>query len=83
MKSGSDNFRESAVLDILIKLKQENINIILYEPFIKENFYDGISVIHNLDNFIEKSDLIIANRQSKELDSVIDKVYSRDLFGEN
>ena len=83
MKQGSDNFRESAVMDILSILRTKKIEIILYEPFIKDSELDGISVIHDLNQFISSSDLIIANRTSKDLDNVKNKVYSRDIFREN
>lgn len=83
MKEGSDNFRESAVLDIVEKLKIKNIKIILYEPFISESFYNGVEVVSDIDIFINKSDLIIANRLSDELKPVSNKVYSRDIFQEN
>ncbi len=83
MKEGSDNFRESAVLDILQKLKNKKINIILYEPYLEKKMLDNISVYKDLKKFIEKSDLIIANRLSDELKHVRKKVYSRDLFNEN
>ena len=83
MKEGSDNFRESAILDIVNKLKKEKIGIIVYEPLLKDKFIDEIEVIKDLSEFISKSDLIIANRISKDLDSVKNKVYSRDIFQEN
>ena len=83
MKKGSDNFRESAILDIINKLKKEKISIIVYEPLLKVKFMDEIEVIKDLSDFISKSDLIIANRISKDLDKVRKKVYSRDIFQEN
>ena len=83
MKEGSDNYRESAVLDILESLKKKKIKIILYEPFIAENHFNEIEVISDLSSFISKSDLIIANRMSNELHHVRNKVYSRDIYREN
>ena len=83
MKQGSDNFRESAILDILDGLKRFKIDLILFEPFINDSKFNNIEVVNNLNEFISKSDLIIANRRSSDLDHVIDKVYSRDLFQEN
>ncbi len=82
MKEGSDNFRESAVIDILDNLKKK-INIIIYEPFVSENSFNNIEVVSNLKNFIDRSDLIIANRLSSDLNHVSNKVYSRDIFKEN
>ena len=83
MKEGSDNFRESAVLDVLYKLKNKKIDVVLYEPFINDAKFEGIEVEKNISSFIEKSDLIIANRTSKDLDNVMNKVYTRDIFQEN
>ena len=83
MKEGSDNFRESAVLDILNDLKKKKIEVILYEPFINEALFNNIEVVPNLSSFISRSDLIIANRISDELKHVLNKVYSRDIFQEN
>jgi UDPglucose 6-dehydrogenase len=83
MKEGSDNFRESAVLDILQTLRNKKINIILYEPYMETKNLDNIVVYKNLNDFIKKSDLIIANRISDELKHIRNKVYSRDIFNEN
>lgn len=82
MKSGSDNFRESAVFGIINKLKENNIRTYIYEPELKENF-ENIIQVNELEDFIKKSDIIIANRMTKELDHVKRKVYTRDLFREN
>ena len=83
MKNDSDNFRESAVLDIIKKLQEKEIKILLYEPYFEGSEIDGIPVIRDLNSFIINSELIIANRLSSDLEAVQDKVYSRDLFGEN
>ena len=83
MKTGSDNFRESAVIDIINKLKKKKIKIILFEPFISNKLFDDIEVFADIDQFINLSDIIIANRLTHELDHVKDKVYSRDIFQEN
>ncbi len=83
MKEGSDNFRESAVLEIIAELKRKKVKIILYEPFISESYFNNIEVVSDISNFITKSDLIIANRLSAELTHVRNKVYSRDIFQEN
>lgn len=85
MKKGSDNFRESAILDIIKMLKENNINIVVYEPYsdnIDTSLLENI-LIEDLENFKRKSELIIANRVSIELDDVMHKVYSRDLFHNN
>ncbi len=83
MKEGSDNFRESAILGVISRLKQYDIEIILHEPSINKKYFKNIKIINDLNQFILKSDLIIANRFSDELKDARDKVYSRDLFGEN
>tara|TARA_B100000029_G_C17531684_1_gene943483 strand:- start:159 stop:1331 length:1173 start_codon:yes stop_codon:yes gene_type:complete len=83
MKQDSDNFRESAVMDVLNALKDKQIKVIIYEPFIKESELDGITIFQDINKFIESSDLIIANRTSKDLEHVKNKVYSRDIFQEN
>ena len=83
MKEGSDNYRESAILDIVEKLSRKKVEIIIYEPFIDETKFKKIEIISNLSDFISRSDLIVANRTSSELKHVSNKVYSRDLFSEN
>ncbi len=83
MKEGSDNFRESAVLDIIEELRRRKIKIILYEPLIAEKQFKEIEVIRNISDFISKSDLVIANRLSSDLMHVRNKVYSRDIFQKN
>ena len=82
MKSGSDNFRESAIFDVIRILKQRGISIIVYEPFIKEE--DSEFIINNdLISFKKKSNLIITNRYDNYLDDVFNKVFTRDIFGNN
>lgn len=78
MKSNSDNFRASAILDIITKLKLKNVDIVIYEPTIKD-YYD-FRVENDIEKFKEISDIIVANRYSSILDDVKDKVYTRDLF---
>ncbi|WP_297493211.1 nucleotide sugar dehydrogenase [Persephonella sp.] len=82
MKSDSDNFREAAVIDIIEYLRAKDIEVIIYEPLIQEDKFMEFEVIKNLEQFKEKSDLIIANRYNSELDSIKYKVYTRDIFGE-
>ena len=79
MKEGSDNFRESAVQGVMKRIKAKGIKLILYEPFLNDKIYFNSEVYINLDKFKNDSDIIIANRDSKLLDDVRHKVYSRDI----
>jgi UDPglucose 6-dehydrogenase len=80
MKSNSDNFRASAIQSIIEILKSNNVNIIIYEPTLTVDIFNGVKVNNNLDEFKNISDVIVANRYDSILDNVSDKVYTRDLF---
>lgn len=81
MKSGSDNFRSSAIQSIIAKLKEKGVNNVIYEPTIKENTFNGIEVVHDLELFKSISDVIIVNRIDENLADVEeDKIYTRDIF---
>lgn len=83
MKSGSDNFRSSAIQDVLSKLAQCGINVVIYEPTIKDDAFDKYKIIHDLNEFKNASDIIIANRMTNEIEDKKDIVYSRDIYGDN
>ncbi len=84
MKNESDNFRESAVLDIINSLLENNLEVIVYEPFYKSGIaLVDVNIENNFEKFASESDIIIANRMAKELDDFKEKVYSRDVFLEN
>ena len=79
MKKGSDNFRKSAIFDVINNLKEKGANIVIYEPNLDGEDFEGMKLIGNLDDF-KKVDLIIANRVEDDLKDVEDKLYTRDLF---
>ena len=83
MKSGSDNFRESSVLGVIDRLRASNIEIIVYEPNLDGDSVDGPTLVNDLAEFIDRSDIIVANRNASELSAVQGKVYTRDIFGNN
>ena len=83
MKSGSDNFRDSAIQDIMHELKEYNIDVIVYEPTLKTKEFEGYALHSELTEFLSKSDVILANRMHTDLEAVKAKVYTRDLFGDN
>ena len=83
MKSGSDNFRDSAIQDIMHELKEYNIDVIVYEPTLKTKEFEGYALQSELTEFLSKSDVILANRMHVDLEAVKAKVYTRDLFGDN
>lgn len=80
MKTGSDNFRSAAIFDIISMLRAAGVEIVIYEPVVKTESYEGLTVLNNLHKFKEKADLIVANRIGDELLDVVNKVYSRDVF---
>lgn len=80
MKTGSDNFRASAIQEIIERLKDEGVEVIIYEPTLKDTMFNGCQVVNDFKVFAEESDVILANRLEDALNGVKDKVYTRDLY---
>jgi UDPglucose 6-dehydrogenase len=83
MKEGSDNFRSSAILGLISRIREAGIETIIYEPDTEKSSFDGIKVINSLTVFKEISDIVVANRNARNLNDIQHKVFTRDIYGVN
>ncbi|MBM7455571.1 UDPglucose 6-dehydrogenase [Oceanisphaera litoralis] len=83
MKQGSDNFRHSAMLGVLRRLKQQGVSVVIYEPTLEQTEFQGCLLVNSLEAFKQQADVILTNRRHADLQDVANKVYTRDIFGQD
>jgi len=80
MKTNSDNYRESSILNVIKELKKKDVHILIYEPLILDSSFNGCNIEKDIKRFKRQCDIIVANRYYSSLDDVKEKVYTRDLL---
>lgn len=80
MKANSDNYRQSSILGVMERLRAKGVSIVIFDPSLKSEVFDGMAVINNFEDFCRKSDVIVANRMDDMLSAVKEKVYTRDIY---
>lgn len=80
MKTGSDNFRASAIQGIIERLKNKNIDIVIYEPTLSQDTFNDCKVVKDFEEFKNISDVVLVNRQDENTKEISDKIYTRDIF---
>ena len=80
MKHGSDNFRYSAIQDVMTRLQSKGVEIVIYEPTLNVPNFKGIQLVHSLEDFKQEAEIIVANRWDESLSDVAHKVHAHDVF---
>lgn len=83
MKSGSDNFRAAAIQGVMQRLRERGVKLVVYEPTLSQCEFEGWAIVNDLAQFKAMSDVIVANRKDKSLEGAVEKIYTRDVFGDN
>ena len=83
MKTGSDNFRSSAIQGVMKRVKAKGAIVLVYEPFLNQKEFYGSEVVKDLNEFKKRCDLVVSNRRPECLSDLGDKLFSRDIFGDN
>lgn len=80
MKANSDNYRQSSILGVMERIRAKGVELVIYDPSLKSDSFDGMQVVQDFDAFCQRSDVIITNRLDEQLNAVRDKVYTRDIY---